>query len=54
MTAAIIKFVRCRSGASAVEYALLAMAMAVAIVAAAKLVGTALNVVLSNIANNAS
>ncbi|MCB1533218.1 MAG: Flp family type IVb pilin [Rhodoblastus sp.] len=52
MKAAISKFLRCRSGATAVEYALLATGMAVAIVSAAKLVGTALNLVITNIASN--
>lgn len=54
MKAAITRFVRCRSGASATEYGLLAMGMAVFIVAASKLVGTAINSVLAKLANNAS
>ena len=52
MKAAISKFLRCRSGATAVEYALLATGMAVAIVSASKLVGTTLNVIIGNIAAN--
>ncbi len=52
MKAAITRFVRCRSGASATEYGLLAMGMAAFIIAASKLVGTALNGVLTRLANN--
>jgi len=54
MRAAISRFVRCRSGASATEYGLLAMGMAAFIVAASKLVGTALNTVLTRLANSAT
>jgi len=54
MKGAIRRFVNCRSGASATEYALLAMGMAVMIIAASKLVGTALNVIIDNLRNNAT
>lgn len=54
MKAAITRFMRCSSGATAVEYALLGMGMAAAIVAASRLVGTALNVVLSGLTSNVS
>ncbi len=54
MRAAISRFVRCRSGASATEYGLLAMGMAAFIVAASKLVGTALNTVLTRLATSAT
>ena len=52
MKARILRFLRCRSGASATEYGLLAMGMAAFIVAASKMVGTALNVVLGKLSNN--
>lgn len=51
MKARIVRFLRCRSGASATEYGLLAMGMAAFIVAASKMVGTALNIVLNKLNN---
>ena len=54
MRAALTRFARCCSGASATEYGLLAMGMAAFIVAAAKLVGTSLNDVLTRLVASAS
>ncbi|HMN70618.1 MAG TPA: Flp family type IVb pilin [Rhodoblastus sp.] len=54
MKAAIARFLRCRSGTTAVEYALLATGMTAAIFAASRLVGTALNVVMTGVAANAT
>ncbi len=52
MKAAIVRFLKCRSGASAVEYALFATGMGVAIVAASKMVGTSLQITLGKLVNN--
>lgn len=54
MKAALNRLVRCDSGASAVEYGLLALGMAVAIIAAGNLVGTALSTVVGKLSNNLS
>lgn len=53
MKAAITRFLRCSSGASATEYGLLAMGMAAFIVAASRLVGTALTTVMTRLAESA-
>lgn len=52
MKAAIVQFLKCRSGATAVEYALFATGMGVAIVAASKMVGTSLQITLGKLVNN--
>lgn len=54
MKAQITRFLRCRSGASATEYGLFAMGMAAFIVAASKMVGTALGIVMAKLSNNAT
>ena len=54
MKGAIRRFVACRAGVTSVEYALLALGMSVAIVAAAQLVGTALQVTASKLSSNLS
>lgn len=48
----IIRFLRAESGATAIEYALIASFIAVAIVAAVKGVGTNLNSTFNNVAAN--
>lgn len=52
MRARLARLLTCESGATAIEYALLALVMAVAIVAAANLVGSALSVSLARLTSN--
>jgi pilus assembly protein Flp/PilA len=51
MKATIKRFVRDESGATAIEYGLIAAGIAVAIIAAVKTVGTNLNTTFTNVSN---
>jgi len=51
MKAIITRFVRDESGATAIEYGLIAAGIAVAIIAAVKTVGTNLNTTFTNVSN---
>jgi len=51
MKAIITRFVRDESGATAIEYGLIAAGISVAIIAAVKTVGTNLNTTFTNVSN---
>jgi len=48
----VMKFVKDESGATAIEYGLIAAGIAVAIIAAVNLVGTNLNTMFTDVAGN--
>lgn len=50
MKAKFFQFLRCESGATAIEYGLIAAGIAVVIIAAVQLVGTNLNLTFSDVA----
>jgi pilus assembly protein Flp/PilA len=52
MSNLITRFVRDESGATAIEYGLIAAGIAVAIIAAVNAVGTALNTTFTNVKDN--
>lgn len=49
--AALIRIVRCRRGANAIEYALVASLIAIAAVAAMQRLGTGVDSMLNNVSN---
>jgi pilus assembly protein Flp/PilA len=48
----ISRFVKCESGATAIEYALIAAGIAIAIIAAVNAVGSALNTTFTKVKTN--
>jgi pilus assembly protein Flp/PilA len=48
----IAKFLKCESGATAIEYGLIAAGISVAIIAVVNTLGTSLNKAFTNVSNN--
>ena len=51
MTKLVRRFIRCRQGVTAIEYALLGSGIALAIITGVSTVGTSLSTAFTNIAN---